>query len=83
MRRKRIWFHGMLYYRAGTDHGGYVSWSGRVSADVRSAVLEARRMASEHGGRPMIEWWPRSRGASPGPGGAEGALYVDGDIRPE
>jgi hypothetical protein len=83
MRRKLIPYCGHVYYHAGSDHGEWVQWADGVTKSLLVAVRTARAMAQKHGGRPLIEWWPRSRGTSPGPDVAEGALYVDEDLRPE
>jgi hypothetical protein len=82
-RRKRIPYFGILYYHAGTDFGDWVRWADSVTTNFRAAMREAHRLAREHGGRPVIEWWPWSRGDSPGPDGVEGTMYVGRERRPE
>lgn len=66
------------YYHAGTEISGTVSWSEHTRLTREAAETEARHLAAKRGGRPIVEWWPRSAGLRPGDcESVIGADYVD------
>jgi len=56
----------MYYYHAGSIDGTACRWSLVTRRTREAAVCEAVRIARQHGGRPVVEYWDRAHGLRPG-----------------
>lgn len=56
------------YYHAGAQNQktNDVRWSDATRRTAAAAEAEARKMASRHGGCPIVEYWDRTHGLRPG-----------------
>lgn len=68
------------YYHAGVEVVGEIRWSDDdPTTDRAEAEADARCMAEDHGGSPVVEYWYVSHGPNPGPDAVAGMYRV----RPE
>jgi hypothetical protein len=72
----------MCYYHAGVVlEGDVVRWSEHTRTSHVTAEVEAKKMAKEHGGRPVVEYWDRKHGLAPADCDAVSGSYFPMEVR--